>query len=49
MIRLISLWGLKIPILSLETEGEQLIDLVKGYIKDNPDQIGKKVEEKNVS
>jgi len=41
--------GLKIPILSLETEGEQLIKLVKGYLQAKPNQLGKKSEEKNVN
>ncbi len=30
--------GLKIPILSLETEGEQLLQLVKKYVKNKPNQ-----------
>ncbi len=30
--------GLKIPILSLETEGDQLLTLVKKYVKNKPNQ-----------
>jgi molybdopterin-guanine dinucleotide biosynthesis protein B len=38
--------GLKIPILSLETEGEQLLQLVKKHLKKNPSQPGHPVRGK---
>jgi molybdopterin-guanine dinucleotide biosynthesis protein MobB len=40
--------GLKIPILNLETEGEQLLQLVKKYVKNKPTQPSQRTGEKAV-
>jgi len=41
--------GLKIPILSLETEGEQLVELVKECFKEKLGRLSKKTEAKDVN
>ncbi|HTY75547.1 MAG TPA: molybdopterin-guanine dinucleotide biosynthesis protein B [Candidatus Nanoarchaeia archaeon] len=41
--------GLKIPILSLETEGEQLVELVKRCFKEKLGTLSKKTEAKKVN
>ena len=39
--------GLKIPIINLKTEGEQLLQLVKKYVKNKPSQPDQNARRKN--